>query len=536
MRLANAEARLDAAKRKCNTGYGCGRTCISVQKECRSQGGAAISKERIARLEQLARGEIKPRGIGRLEPEKARAKAEQLRTARSGKAATLSAQRKATRPPMDADGLIPTDQPFNAAQKRQIKEGIKKRTTTTGQINYGAEEVADSMLKLAEGPGGRNMRKLLAFIQEAGITNNITASIDVEVRKNLGIEANQLPWTKALPLAKVVRDLGLVSDERLEWMRQDNTEAGQALLAKAMIVRNPPKPSKDEVRAKEIYEDAKTKYNAAERAYEERGGYGPLGQTTKQDALWYERQQLANARNNYRNHRDGRLNEIKWAAREFLSGGMASYTSLTESGGFFRHGQKAYVVIGGGDAQEDWNSVYRVDPAATDPKRMRDDYANHIEQFRPENRAKLEDNSRNFDVLNAPLASGSKEWAEKAIGFHIHEIGHAVDDMARVYTREVPDPSGSGGTQTVLSHPLDRNSLQSRPAEVQRLLKEKQGPSAYALTNDAELFAESFSAWAVAPEAFERTYPELYQWVEERVTAARTNAVRHSRLPYLEER
>lgn len=91
------EHRLDAARRKCTTGYGCGSTCISVQKECRSQGGAATSKQRIARLEQLARGEIKPKGIGALKPEQAQAKAEALRGQRSSRATALVEERAAKR-------------------------------------------------------------------------------------------------------------------------------------------------------------------------------------------------------------------------------------------------------------------------------------------------------------------------------------------------------------------------------------------------------------------------------------------------------
>ena len=95
--LAHAEARLDAARRKCSTGYGCGSTCISVQKECRSEGGAATSKERIKRLEQLARGELKQRGIGGLKPDAAGRKAEELKTARTAKAQELLGQRQTAR-------------------------------------------------------------------------------------------------------------------------------------------------------------------------------------------------------------------------------------------------------------------------------------------------------------------------------------------------------------------------------------------------------------------------------------------------------
>lgn len=77
-RLELVEARLDAARRKCSTGYACGSACISLRKECRSQGGAG-SRERIQRLEQLARGEIKPRGLGVPKTADAKAMAKKLR-------------------------------------------------------------------------------------------------------------------------------------------------------------------------------------------------------------------------------------------------------------------------------------------------------------------------------------------------------------------------------------------------------------------------------------------------------------------------
>ncbi len=45
-----------AQKRKCTTGYSCGSSCISLQKECRIAPGSAIGKARLRRLQQLAAG------------------------------------------------------------------------------------------------------------------------------------------------------------------------------------------------------------------------------------------------------------------------------------------------------------------------------------------------------------------------------------------------------------------------------------------------------------------------------------------------
>ncbi len=42
-----------ASKRRCTTGYGCGATCISVNKECVIRAASAIGKERLRRLQEL---------------------------------------------------------------------------------------------------------------------------------------------------------------------------------------------------------------------------------------------------------------------------------------------------------------------------------------------------------------------------------------------------------------------------------------------------------------------------------------------------
>lgn len=85
-------ARIDALKRKCNTGYACGNSCISPAKECRSENGST-SKQRAQRLEEIARGGKVGRGIGQLRGEAAAAKASEIRSARSERAAQLREQR-----------------------------------------------------------------------------------------------------------------------------------------------------------------------------------------------------------------------------------------------------------------------------------------------------------------------------------------------------------------------------------------------------------------------------------------------------------
>ena len=48
--------RLDALRKQCSTGYGCGSACISLRKECRVSPRSAIGKQRMKRLLELAAG------------------------------------------------------------------------------------------------------------------------------------------------------------------------------------------------------------------------------------------------------------------------------------------------------------------------------------------------------------------------------------------------------------------------------------------------------------------------------------------------
>lgn len=89
------EARIDALRRKCQTGYSCGSTCISLQKECRARPGSAISRERLERLQQLAKEEVAPRGLGVPRGAAATALATDIQERRRARAAELTGQRAA---------------------------------------------------------------------------------------------------------------------------------------------------------------------------------------------------------------------------------------------------------------------------------------------------------------------------------------------------------------------------------------------------------------------------------------------------------
>lgn len=159
-RLDSIEDRLDAAKRKCTTGYGCGSTCINVKKECRSEGGAAISKERIGRLEQLSRGEVKPRGLGVPKPAEAQAMAERLRVARGSRAQELQGQRKATR-------AAKAEEAAKAAEAARAAEAAKAAAKEKQPAGAAGKNSPRAKAETVEGSGDYEFARKSA-IQNAG--------------------------------------------------------------------------------------------------------------------------------------------------------------------------------------------------------------------------------------------------------------------------------------------------------------------------------------------------------------------------------
>ena len=137
--------RLDALRKKCSTGYGCGNACISLRKECRVSPRSAIGKQRMKRLLELAAGGASSqRGIAPLRGKEAGElagaigarrgeKAAQLRSGRqqvaaekakaaAEKQAAEAAAAKAATPPSSTSSKAPAGTPRGEAD-RAAKEG-----------------------------------------------------------------------------------------------------------------------------------------------------------------------------------------------------------------------------------------------------------------------------------------------------------------------------------------------------------------------------------------------------------------------------
>ncbi len=93
--LRALQHRIDALRRKCSTGYGCGSTCISLRKECRTSPRSAIGKERLKRLLELAAGGASSqRGIAPMRAQEARNLTGEIARRRGQEAVKLRSEKK----------------------------------------------------------------------------------------------------------------------------------------------------------------------------------------------------------------------------------------------------------------------------------------------------------------------------------------------------------------------------------------------------------------------------------------------------------
>jgi hypothetical protein len=94
-RADSLEARLDALRKQCSTGYGCGSACISLRKECRTSPRSSTGKDRMKRLLALAGGGASDqRGIAPVRGKEAGELAGGITARRGEKAAQLRGARQ----------------------------------------------------------------------------------------------------------------------------------------------------------------------------------------------------------------------------------------------------------------------------------------------------------------------------------------------------------------------------------------------------------------------------------------------------------
>jgi len=497
-RLDQLTVRWDAAKRRCTTGYSCGSSCISLKKECRSEGGAATSKERIARLEQLARGQIKPRGIGALRPAQAMALAENLRTRVRDESSPGGA------------GPIDIAQPFSKETMDRLVSGIETRSFAPQAAQHDGTDLALALQKLAEAPGlaGQHARAAMAFMEE------VQAVVLIQPQRDFAPAAETkllLPsWKEEQSVAENIKGLndylderhnaatrirnfarrtGLWSDEMIQALEADQSPVGKSL---ANLIRRGRdglvEPDGQPTAEAKAYQDHRSRLSDAVRQHAEASDPAARSQLETKIRNLYDRVRM----------------------RSFMEGADVDYSNavgaldktLSRAGtsGHYRPGGNVYWKVSRSGVN---GSV--LDPEKVKPSAMQAAIGNAIS---------IQDRRPAFTMSNTSALNES----ERALVTHIHELGHMVHDTS---IRKVSISPETGSKEVV----FQQSSMQIAPAAIRALQEAGKGPTEYANTNVAEMFAESFAAYVLAPAVFKDRNPELYSWVHGTLSRARKVAV-----------
>lgn len=497
-RLDGLTARWDAAKRRCTTGYSCGSSCISLKKECRSTGGAATSKERIARLEQLARGEIRSRGIGALKPDQAMALAEQLRS------------RESSGSPSQDPSPMDISQPFSRETMDRLVSGIETRSFAPSAAQHDGTDLALALQKLAEAPGlaGQHARAAMAFMEE------VQAVVLIQPQRGFAPVAETkllLPsWKEEQSIEENIKGLndylderhnaatrirgfarrtGLWPDEMIQALEADQSPVGKSL---ASLVRRGRdglvEPDGQPTAEAKAYQDHRNRLSDAVRQHAEASDPATRAQLETKVRNLYDRVRM----------------------RSFMEGADVDYSnafgalgktlSREGTGGHYRPGGNVYWKVSGSGVN---GSV--LDPEKVKPSAMQAAIGNAIN---------IQDRRPAFTMSSTSALNES----ERSLVTHIHELGHMVHDAS---SRKV-STSPETGTKEVV---FQQSSMQIAPAAIRALQEAGKGPTEYANTNVAEMFAESFAAYVLSPAVFRDRNPELYSWVHSTLGRARKVAV-----------
>jgi hypothetical protein len=469
MRLDALELRLDAAKRKCNTGYACGSTCISVQKECRKEAQSSLSKERAERLAQLSQGKLRTRGIGGLKPEEAAQRALEIRKfQRTGhkpawfvETPAPGAARKASADELDVS---------TADARLAFVKRIRERSISRPGASYTGNSLATATLALCDEPGevGRNARRMAKFLA----TSNVLTVVD-QIRPDL--QPNQRGPVREADvkhlLSKDVIAKVQGNEERLSRVLEAiNYNKEQIKLSKK---------NKETIK-KGMEEDQRMGWDTPDRVEQ-------------------DRERLKFHDDNIKSNKSGL--ETCYRTLGIMLMGTPDAAGLAGRGGILRMRDDA-----GRDVP--WSSD------GLDAKRLQQATQAQVSTY-GNHGAKA-----GYTTAGAPGLRRN----EQVMSAFIHEVGHMVhfaSGDARNTVVKLPPTLESALTSARPS--ILRSGV---PAVDSVLVGDNRFfVSDYSTTNRLELFAESFVAFVVAPQQLRERSPEVYSWVDDVLSRANANPV-----------
>lgn len=460
-RFAVLEARLDALKRKCTTGYSCGSACISIKKECRSSPQSSVSKERAERLTQLVQGQIRPRGIGGLKPEQASQLAVEIR----------KFQRLGIKPPWYVDGTAKVtagadELDVSTPEKRlAFAKRMRERSISRPGASYTGNSLATATLALCDEPGdvGRNARRMATFLA----TSNVLTVVDQ-------IKPDSQPNQRGPVREADVKHL--MSKDVIAKVR-DN-EPRMAILIDSISYNK-----------QDIAQSKKTKADLKK-------GLEELERTTAWDTAY----DIQRTRERIKEQDDAikiakQTLETSYRTLGIMLMGVPEAAGLAARNGILR-------------MRDDPGRDTPWDGRGLDPKRIQAAVQAQVSTYG-------DPGAKAGFTLGGARGQGRNE---QVMNTFIHEVGHMVQFASGDARNTIPKLPQSLETALTSTAPgmLGGGSLSG---------DNRFFVSDYSATNRMELFAESFVAFVLAPQQLRQRSPEVYDWVDDTLRRANATPV-----------
>jgi hypothetical protein len=421
--------------------------------------------------------------------------------------------RKTGGPPKSMD----VRQPFSAETMERIVSGIESRAFHPPAARHTGTDLALGLQKLAEAPGlaGENARKAMAFMDEVkaivmiqpqrqyGPHVQLNAPLpvwnnDKSVEENVeGLNRYLLERENGAQLVRnFARRTGLWPEELIQALEADKSPGGRDMgimlrRGRDGQVQKDGKPTADAA----LYQDRRERLNKAVKAYKEFTENDPYNIVGQRDLIDDVVEYFNETRNySFMGGPDADFGNAYGAMKKTLA--------MESTGGHYTATGNVYwkVSMAG-------QSKSRLDPDEVRQQGMQAVVANTL-------------NVRDKRIAFAFSYEQGLSESEGTLVTHLHELGHMVHDASQ---RRVTTSPAFSGKQII----FNAKATKAAPTEMHDLIAAGRaaGPTSYSNTNVAELFAESFAAYVVAPEALRQYNADLYGWVDSSVAKARKNAV-----------
>lgn len=458
--LDSFQARLDAVQRKCKTGYGCGNTCISVKKECRSNPESSLSKERAERLSQLVTGEIKPRGIGVPKPEEASRRALEIRKfQRTGIKPDWYVEPKAAA--ASGNGPDPDELDVSSGEARlAFAKRLRGRGIARPGASFDANSLASATLKLCDMPGevGRNARRMARFLNDSNVTivvDAIRPDLQPNHRGAVGERhIAHLLTPDAIQKASINNPMVSRLATSIEYCKG---QISQSRKNKKLIEEG-------------MKEDKKNGWDTPDRVQDDK------------DRLLFHDKNIKHSK---------KMLQVNYSKLGALLMGVPAAAGLASRNGTLR-------LRDDPDSDRPWS------PEGPDLEKMTARVRQQVETY-----GDVGASSTNT------VGSGAGHTEYRLVTF-IHEVGHMVQFASGDARNTIPRLSDDLKAELKMMEPdaIGGGSLVG---------PNKHFVSDYSTTNGLELFAESFVAFVAAPEQLRRRSPAVYAWVDDTLRRATAN-------------